>query len=242
MKHKTTIYLVLASFLTVAFLSVSPLLGAEAEVKTPETFTEWMDWLPQETQDQVMMVFRQSMNCLDKSQLNSTKTNEQFDIYLELQLVLNNEQYSVLMEIVNGKHNNPQLSMIASDCGHCLSAVRRLGMARLFLSLALRDYDRSYCDFGIGDIDKVYIYIGMAKNFAENARDTAQEAYDACDCDKALSAISLRNDAANALATAISNADTYCTDPPWKGWLNLAKNELDNAVSFLLQCKNQTCN
>lgn len=228
--------------LVMAFmLSASAKIAGEPDVQRI-SFTEWMLSLPEETRVQVEGIFQENLNCLEKGHNGTAPYNWKEQVYFELQAVVTPQQFSLFTKIVEGKQQSSELSGTASSCNYCNYARARLSIARSRLASALAVYDSSYCDFGIGDIDKVYIYISLAHYYTDKAYDEAVAAYATCDCTSAQNAKDYNNTAKGYLVTAIQNTSIYCDNTPWETYLDDASTYLSLATFYLNKCVDETCN
>jgi hypothetical protein len=217
--------------------------GEEQRILTGITFTDFMHWLPEEKRIQVEMVLEENLACPENGDEEFVPDHNRWikNVYLGLQSVLTPEELEVFDELLQGNRQGDRLSTTAALCQKCGEARDDLDEAYEYLDTALSEYDPSYCDFGIGP-DSVYIYISLARYYADQAREHALNAY-FCDCNEAIEALYDARKARKYRFTAYKNTLYDCgSSAPWVPYLVSAKGYIDSAIYKLENsCYREAC-
>lgn len=218
--------------------------SAETAASEPGTITDWMKSLPEATRTQVEGIFIEGSKYRDESAPGTVEGSWKDNTYFELQAVCTPEQFNRFMDIVKRKPGVRKAERLrSSPCDSCEDAWDYLDSTLDNLEDALNAYDDSYCDYSPYGIDKVYVFLGLARYNTELALDKAEDAMGSCSCSDAEDADDYRDTAAGHLTTAISNTSIYCdANSPWKVHMSAASTNISLANFYLGKCKREACN
>jgi len=224
------------------FWLVTP-VAAEAPVEHPKSFSEWMRLLPNEKRIQVETVFMNNLDCMgnmdeaSRPDINSWRES----VYRDLEPILTPEELKGFKRIMNGNTGEKLSATSVVKCTDCQTPAANLYIAYGFLEAAEDDYNSSYCEYGFYP-DQVLPLIIAAISRTGLAKTAADDAYNNCNCTSAQNALYQAQQARWKVGYAIDNTKRYCDPTPWKFWLVMARDSLDDAISGLSACIDEACN
>lgn len=239
---KIKLLTVFFGILIAIFWLVTP-MAAEAPEEHPKSFSEWMRLLPKEKRIQVERVFENSLDCMGnmdeaaRPDINRWRAS----VYKDLEPILTPEELNGFIGIMNGNTGEKLSATTVVQCTDCRAPKINLKYAHDFLMAAEDDYHPSYCEYGFYP-DQVLPLIISARARTGLAKAAAEDAYNNCDCTSAQDALYQAQQARWKLGYAIDNTKRYCDPTPWKFWLVMARDHIDDAISGLNACINEACN
>jgi hypothetical protein len=213
--------------------------------ESPENFSRWLMTLTGEQQEQFNCLIKEHLNNYRAAKKNSP--NEPYRLiellYNDLEQILTHRQLTALQALSREKSIQ---EWTPKKCFDCVYAKNKVNSAINDLKNAENLFNEDYCapsPFHLPCGHPVNCGIVLAKTMAEQAKSYLPWSYYDCDCDDSQKARGYIEDAIDFVENAIYATLKYnCSPRPWLSELYDAQEDLEDALEYVNDCVNISCN